>query len=91
MPLIVRIIFRDYSNAKGSEQELLASTLSTKCISKLMANELVRDKIKSNIDTAIREALNASEVDHPGMKGTIREIAIKNLFEPLLTGQTEIG
>ncbi len=56
-----------------------------------MANELVRNKIKNYIEKAIEEAQNAADLDHPGMMGTIREIAIKNLFEPLLTGQTKIG
>jgi hypothetical protein len=56
-----------------------------------MANQLVRDKIKANINAAIIDAQNAATVDHPGMMGTIREIAIKNLFRPLLTGQTDIG
>lgn len=58
---------------------------------KIMANQLVRDKIKAYINAAISEAQSAAEIDHPGMMGTIREIAIKNLFEPLLTGQTNIG
>lgn len=56
-----------------------------------MANQLVRDKIRAYINAAISEAQNAAEADHPGMIGSIREIAIKNLFEPLLTGQTDIG
>jgi len=56
-----------------------------------MANQLVRDKVKAHINAAISEAQIAAEVDHPGMMGTIREIAIKNLFGPLLTGQTDIG
>ena len=32
-----------------------------------------------------------ANVDHPGMKGKIREIAVKNLFKPLLTKNIAIG
>jgi Domain of unknown function (DUF6602) len=56
-----------------------------------VANELIRKKILRNIEMAIKEAQDASGVDHPGMKGKIREIAVKNLFTPLLIGQINIG
>lgn len=56
-----------------------------------MVNDSIRILVRDRIDTAIREAQSATEVDHPGMRGKIREIAIGNLFEPLLTGQVNIG
>jgi hypothetical protein len=56
-----------------------------------MANDIIRDSVRDRIDTAIREAQSAMNVDHPGMRGRIREIAVGNLFEPMLTGQVNIG
>ncbi|MDF0591187.1 hypothetical protein P0O15_08405 [Methanotrichaceae archaeon Mx] len=43
------------------------------------------------IETAIKEAEVAGGVEHAGMIGRIREIAIKNLFRPLLTKNISIG
>lgn len=56
-----------------------------------MVNDSIRNSVCGRIDTAIREARDASAIDHAGMRGRIREIATGNLFEPLLTGQINIG
>lgn len=56
-----------------------------------MVNELVKSSVRDYIDTAIRDARSAAAVNHSGMRGTIREIAIKNLFAPLLTSQNDTG
>jgi len=45
----------------------------------------------SKIECAIREARNAEDIGHRGMKGTVREIAVENLFRPLLTRQFDLG
>jgi hypothetical protein len=39
--------------------------------------------MRNHVEAAVREQRSVS-VDHPGMKGRIREIAVKNLFSPLL-------
>lgn len=56
-----------------------------------MANIMYRKLVKDNIDNAIRYAQSASDVDHPGMVGSIREIALKHLFRPLLTDVVDTG
>ena len=57
----------------------------------LMVNMLYRKNVVDNIDAAIRNALAASDVDHPVLVGSIREIALKHLFRPLLTDVADIG
>jgi hypothetical protein len=56
-----------------------------------MVNGSIKSSVCGRIGTAIREARDAAAVDHAGMRGRIREIATGNLFEPLLTGQINIG
>ena len=56
-----------------------------------MANITYRNHVKNNIKTAIQNAQAASNVDHPGLVGSIREIALKHLFRPLLTDVADIG
>jgi hypothetical protein len=56
-----------------------------------VSNELFREIVSSKIDAAIDEAKNASGLDHPGVKGSIREITLKNLFKPLLTAIADLG
>lgn len=56
-----------------------------------MANMMYRKIVGDNIDNAIRCAQAASDVDHPGMVGSIREIALKHLFRPLLTDVVDTG
>ncbi|MCX6669354.1 MAG: hypothetical protein NTV25_06055 [Methanothrix sp.] len=56
-----------------------------------MSNELFREIVSSKIDAAIDEAKKASGVTHSGVKGSIREITLKNLFKPLLTAIADLG
>ncbi len=56
-----------------------------------MANQTYRNMVSSNIDNAIRLAQLASDVNHPVIKGDIREIALKHIFRPLLTNVVDIG
>lgn len=56
-----------------------------------MVNIMYRKNVVDNIDAAIRNALAASDVDHPVLVGGIREIALKHLFRPLLTEVADIG
>src|SRR4030065_2060436 len=50
-----------------------------------MPNEVFRNKVKNNVDYAIRDASDAIKANHPGLEGRIREIALSCLFQPLLT------
>jgi hypothetical protein len=54
-------------------------------------NELFREIVGGKIDAAIDEAKKAGGIGHPSVKGSIREIALKNLFKPLLTSISDLG
>ncbi len=56
-----------------------------------MPNELFRHFVSDTIDSTIRLAQSAPSVGHPGMTGSIREIALKNIFRPILTDVADIG
>ena len=56
-----------------------------------MANLLFRDRLIGIIRHALEEFRAAGEVQHPGLQGQIREIALKNLFEPLLPAGAQVG
>lgn len=56
-----------------------------------MVNELFRDRLVAKIKAAKVEYDNARKVDHPYMKGRIREIVVQNLIQPLLPQEFQIG
>lgn len=56
-----------------------------------MANQIFRDHVIKNIRGAMQEYSNAAMVDHPGLKGHIREIALTNMFKPILPLGVDIG
>jgi len=56
-----------------------------------MSHDLFRRKVITRIKTAIMEFTDAAGVGHPFLKGRIREIALDNLFKPLLPAGFEIG
>jgi hypothetical protein len=56
-----------------------------------MANKIFRDHIINNIKKAMHDFSNATRVNHPGLKGRIREIVLSNLFRPILPLGMEIG
>jgi len=56
-----------------------------------MPNDLFRDFISDAVCTAIKKAQRAPCVDHPGMTGEIREIALKDIFRPILTNVADVG
>lgn len=49
-----------------------------------MPHEMFRSRIITSIKTAMAEFDEAARVEHPGLKGRIREIAAKRIFEPIL-------
>ncbi len=56
-----------------------------------MPNDLFRNKVITRINAAISEYRDASGIEHRALQGRIREIALDNLFRPLLPSGIEIG
>ena len=56
-----------------------------------MANKFFRDRLLISIAGAVRSAQQARALDHPGMVGRLREIAVQQLFEPLFPSNFAIG
>lgn len=56
-----------------------------------MTQELFRNRIISNIKKAIQDADDASDIGNNVIKGRVREIALSNLFKPILPGGFEVG
>ena len=54
-------------------------------------NKLFRDLVVARIAAAVAEARAAAGVPHPGVKGQIREILIRELFRPLLPAAIGVG
>ena len=56
-----------------------------------MPNKIYRDRIINQIEYAVREAENATKIEHPGLLGRIRELSASHVFGPLLPSGFEIG
>jgi hypothetical protein len=56
-----------------------------------MPNKIYRDRVINQIDYAVKEAKNATDVAHQGLTGKIRELSASNIFAPLLPAGFEIG
>jgi hypothetical protein len=56
-----------------------------------MANELYRKNLIPEIRSAISKALGIKEIDHSALVGTIREILIEKLLEPVLSPDVKFG
>jgi hypothetical protein len=56
-----------------------------------MPNAQLRQMLVSRIREAIERAIQASAVEHAGLVGRIREIAVETLFRPLLPADFDIG
>jgi len=54
-------------------------------------NSLFRDVFLARIAAAIEEARSTSAIPHPGVKGQVREILIRELFRPLLPADLGVG
>jgi hypothetical protein len=54
-------------------------------------NELFRDVFLARIAAAIAEARSVSAIPHQGVKGQVREILIRELFQPLLPADLGVG
>ena len=56
-----------------------------------MPHKLFRDRVITMINTAINDARDAADMDHAGLRGRIREIALNTLLQPLLPGGFSVG
>lgn len=54
-------------------------------------NQIFRDLFITRVEAALREARAAAAVQHPGVKGRIREVLISELFRPLLPADVGVG
>lgn len=57
----------------------------------VMPNQLFVDDLRLRIESAITAARHASELRHPGLTGTVREILVRELIRPVLPPHIEIG
>ena len=56
-----------------------------------MSNKLFRNRLIAKIKAAKAEYDNSSPLEHPYMKGRVREIVLQNLIEPILPQDFQIG
>lgn len=56
-----------------------------------MPHDLFRRNVITQMNSAISKSQDAAGVDHPFLQGRIREIALENLFKPLLPAGLEIA
>ena len=56
-----------------------------------MSNEIFRTRVINTIKGAIQEAQDASQIDHPGLVGRVRELALEHLIVPMHPTGFEVG
>lgn len=56
-----------------------------------MANEIYRREMLSRITGAVARYRYSAQVDHSGMQGKIREIAVQDLLAPILPSSMKCG
>jgi len=56
-----------------------------------MPNTIFRNNVIERITNAVFQASNAFDIDHLGLRGRVREIAIRELFTPFLIEGTAVG
>lgn len=56
-----------------------------------MSNEIYRQRLIKDIRDILHEAKNATMLEHAGMEGLIRELAVDRIFRPLLLSGFNIG
>lgn len=56
-----------------------------------MSNEIFRNELIKEIQAAIRAYEDAAMLDHPGLRGRVREIVTEKLLKPILPPGIEIG
>ncbi len=56
-----------------------------------MPNPIFVDDLQLRIESTLAAAKHASELDHPGLTGTVREILVRELIRPLLPPHIVVG
>jgi hypothetical protein len=56
-----------------------------------MPNSLFVNDLQLRIESALAAARHASELEHPGLTGTVREILVRELLRPMLPPHIAIG
>src|SRR4051812_40318808 len=56
-----------------------------------MPNPLFVNDLHLRIESALAAARHASELEHPGLIGTVREILVRELIRPLLPPHIAVG
>jgi len=56
-----------------------------------MPNKIIRDSFFIDVKSAIEKARSVAQIDHPGVKGRIREIFVKDMLRPILPPFVEFG
>jgi hypothetical protein len=56
-----------------------------------MHTNLFRERLQNSIRACLAEAQACSEIDHPGLVGTLRELVVQNLLRPILPEGFYIG
>ncbi len=56
-----------------------------------MANTIFQDRLSANIQKCLGEAANCARLNHAGMSGTVRQVLVQYLLEPLLPEGFRIG
>lgn len=56
-----------------------------------MKTNMFRDRLNNNIQHCIAEAESASQIEHAGLTGTLRELMVQKLLSPLLPEGYYIG
>lgn len=56
-----------------------------------MPSDLMRRAFFEKINSALHRARNASEIEHPGLRGRAREIFLQDMLKPILPPYVEFG
>lgn len=55
------------------------------------SKNILRSRFVDAVDTAIKDAITAADVNHTGLIGKFREIVLSKLLEPVLPPEVKIG
>lgn len=56
-----------------------------------MANPIFLERLLNNIEQCLREAENCARLEHNGMVGTVRQLLVEKILQPLLPEGIHIG
>lgn len=56
-----------------------------------MPNKLIRERLITEIQTAVQKAAEAAAINHKGTAGTVREVLMRDLLRPILSPEIDLG